>query len=85
MAPRSMPVPRTIDEKLDYAARHGGVATFGPVQAAELIERLAAGEAVAKRAREMAGRLRSPEPSERERGYFLAVREMLGLGVEAEA
>jgi hypothetical protein len=52
-APRSAPLPRSPEEKLTFAAHHSGVATLGPDQAAALLMRLAALEAIVARAREL--------------------------------
>lgn len=51
--PQPTPLPRTSEEKLTFAAHHSGVATLGPEQAAALLMRLAALEAIVQRARDL--------------------------------
>lgn len=53
MSPQPVPLPRSPEEKLSHAARHSGVATLGPEQAAALLTRLAALEAIVARARNL--------------------------------
>lgn len=53
MSPQPTPLPRSPEEKLTFAAHHSGVATLGPEQAAALLMRLAALEAIVARAREL--------------------------------
>jgi hypothetical protein len=51
--PQPTPLPRTPEERLTFAAHHSGVATLGPEQAAALLTRLAALEAIVHRAQNL--------------------------------